>query len=40
MAYIREGDKYLMSNSISPGYDNTVDGIKSFQKKYLKNLLQ
>ena len=36
MAYIREDDKYLMSNSISPGYDNTVDGIKSFQKKYLK----
>ncbi len=35
MAYIREGDKYLMNNSISPGFDNTVNGIKSFQKKYL-----
>ena len=36
MAYIREGDKYLMNNSISPGFDNGVNGIKAFQKKYLK----
>ena len=35
LAYIRQDDKYLMNNSISPGYDNTVDGIKDFQKKYL-----
>ncbi len=37
MALIREGDNLLLNNSISPGYDNTVDGIKSFQKKYLSN---
>ena len=36
IAYIRQGENYLESNSISPGYDNTVDGIKAFQKKYLK----
>ncbi len=35
LAYIKEGDKFLTNNSISPGYPNTVDGIKSFQKKYL-----
>lgn len=36
IALIREGNKYLENNSISPGYDNTVDGIKKFQKEYLK----
>lgn len=35
LAYIKQGSKYLESNAISPGYDNTVDGIKSFSKKYL-----
>ncbi len=35
IAYIKQGNEYLESNSISPGYSNTVDGIKSFQKKYL-----
>ena len=37
LALIKEGDKLLENNSISPGYPNTVDGIKSFQKKYLTN---
>ena len=37
MAYIKENDKFLVNNSISPGYQNTVDGIKAFQKKYLVN---
>lgn len=36
LAYIRQGDLMLEGASISPGFDNTVDGIKSFQKKYLK----
>lgn len=35
IALLKQGGNYLESNSISPGYDNTVDGIKSFQKKYL-----
>ena len=35
LAYIKEGENFLTNNSISPGYPNTVDGIKSFQKKYL-----
>ncbi len=35
MAYIKQDGNFLESNSISPGYPNTVDGIKSFQKKYL-----
>ncbi len=35
LAYIREDDKFLTNNSISPGYPNTLDGIKAFQKKYL-----
>ena len=35
IALIKEGKSYLESNSISPGYPNNVDGIKSFQKKYL-----
>ena len=35
LAYIKEGNDFLINNSISPGYPNTVDGIKSFQKKYL-----
>lgn len=35
IAYIKQGGKFLESNSVSPGYDNTVDGIKAFQKKYL-----
>ena len=37
MAYIKENDKFFEGNSISPGYQNTTDGIKSFQKKYLEN---
>ena len=35
IAYIKQGDNFLKNNSISPGYNNTVDGIKEFQKKYL-----
>ena len=35
VALINQSGKYLESNAISPGYQNTVDGIKSFQKKYL-----
>ena len=35
IAYIKESGKFLESNSVSPGYPNTVDGIKSFSKKYL-----
>ena len=35
LAYIKQDGKFLENNSISPGYENTVDGIKSFQKKYL-----
>ena len=37
IALIREGNDMLENNSISPGYENTVDGIKAFQKKYLTN---
>ena len=37
LALIKEGSKLLENNSISPGYPNTVDGIKDFQKKYLDN---
>ena len=37
MAYIKQGNTFLTSNNISPGYDNTINGIKSFQNKYLKN---
>ena len=36
LALIKQGNNYLESNAISPGYQNTVDGIKAFQKKYLK----
>lgn len=36
IAYIKQNGEFLESNSISPGYDNTIDGIKSFEKKYLK----
>ena len=35
LAYIRQDKLMLPGSSISPGYDNTVDGIKDFQKKYL-----
>ena len=35
IALIKQGNNYLENNAISPGYQNTVDGIKSFQKKYL-----
>lgn len=34
-AYIRQDNNFLVNSSISPGYLNNVDGIKSFQKKYL-----
>ena len=37
IALIKEGNKFLENNAISPGYPNTVDGIKSFSKKYLEN---
>ena len=37
IALIKEGEKMLENNAISPGYENTVDGIKKFQKKYLTN---
>lgn len=37
VGFIKQEDKFLESSSISPGYQNTVDGINSFQKKYLKN---
>ena len=36
MAMIREDGKFNQSNSISPGYSNTIAGIKSFQKTKLK----
>ena len=36
LAMIRQNDLMLEGSSISPGYDNTVDGIKNFQKKYLE----
>ena len=36
IALIKEGKKFLENNSISPGYQNTVDGINSFQKQYLE----
>lgn len=35
IGYIKQDGKFLQNNAISPGYQNTVDGIKSFQKKYL-----
>lgn len=37
IALIKQDSGFLESNAISPGYQNTVDGIKSFQKKYLNN---
>ena len=35
MALIKMGKDYVQNNSISPGYPNTVDGISSFEKKYI-----
>ena len=35
IAYIKQAGNFLESNAISPGYSNTIDGVKSFQKKYL-----
>lgn len=35
LAYIKQDNKFFGSNSISPGFQNTVDGIKSFNKTYL-----
>lgn len=35
IALIKQGKNYLENNAISPGYPNTIDGIKSFEKKYL-----
>ena len=35
LALIEQNGAYLENNAISPGYDNTLDGIKSFEKKYL-----
>ena len=35
IAYIKQDGKFLEGISVSPGYDNTVDGIRNFQKKYL-----
>ena len=37
IAYIKQNGKFLQNNAISPGFNNTVDGIKSFQKKYLSS---
>ena len=38
LAYIKEKDKFYMSNMISPGYLNSSSGISEFQKKhYAKN---
>ena len=37
IALIMQDKGFLESNAISPGYPNTVDGIKAFQKKYLEN---
>lgn len=35
IGYIKQDGKFLQNNAVSPGFDNTVAGIKSFQKKYL-----
>lgn len=35
IGYVKQDGKFLQNNAISPGFDNTVAGIKSFQKKYL-----
>ena len=32
---IKEGKEYLQNSALSPGYPNTVDGIKKFEKKYM-----
>lgn len=34
-AYIRNNNTMSEGSSISPGYDNGIDGIKDFQKKYM-----
>ena len=36
LAYIRNGNILEVGSSISPGFDNTIDGIRNFQKKYLQ----
>lgn len=41
-AYIRNNNTMTQGSSISPGYNNEIDGIKDFQKKYIttnKNLI-
>ena len=35
IGYIKEDGKFLQNNAISPGFENSVDGIKKFQKEYL-----
>ena len=35
VALIKQGKEYLENNAISPGFPNTLDGIKSFEKKYI-----
>ena len=35
IGYIKEDGKLLQNNAISPGFENSVDGIKKFQKEYL-----
>lgn len=36
MANIYENGNYLLGSSISPGYENGIDGIKKFQKEYME----
>ena len=36
MGLIKQGKEYLENGALSPGYPNTVDGIKSFEKKYMR----
>ena len=36
VAYVRDGNKFMESSAISPGYINTNEGIEGFQKSFLK----
>lgn len=36
MANVYENGNYLLGSSISPGYENGIDGIKKFQKEYME----
>ena len=35
LGLIKQDKEYLENNKISPGYPNTLDGIKAFEKKYM-----